>query len=362
MPSTWKTSLAFDAKLPGDINFTLEGIYNKDINPAVVSDKSFKDPEETITLSPNDTRKLYGAKWNPKSVYLIENGGSKAYYYSISAQLSKMFDFGLNVSFAYTHSQAKSYTDGLGDQVTSSYKTGTYSVNGVNEHEIGYGSYVAPDRIIASIGYRKEYGKNFASAVSLIYDGSQMGYSGGWSYTRYSYTFDSNVIGDSYGSNSLIYIPASREDLDKWNFAASSYVKNGQAVTYSPEEQKDDFWAFINQDSYLKKHKGEYAKRGGGIMPWRHQFDFKFMQDFYVNVGNRRNTIQFGVDIENVGNLLNHKWGLYKELNASSILHYENGAYKFNTNNGERLTRSFRNYESFSSTYSVQFSLRYIFN
>lgn len=124
MPSTWKTSLAFDAKLPGDINFTLEGIYNKDINPAVVSDKSFKDPEETITLSPNDTRKLYGAKWNPKSVYLIENGGSKAYYYSISAQLSKMFDFGLNVSFAYTHSQAKSYTDGLGDQVTSSYKTG----------------------------------------------------------------------------------------------------------------------------------------------------------------------------------------------------------------------------------------------
>ena len=362
MPSTWKTSLAFDAKLPGDINFTLEGIYNKDINPAVVSDKSFKDPEETITLSPNDTRKLYGAKWNPKSVYLIENGGSKAYYYSISAQLSKMFDFGLNVSFAYTHSQAKSYTDGLGDQVTSSYKTGTYSVNGVNAHEIGYGSYVAPDRIIASIGYRKEYGKNFASAVSLIYDGSQMGYSGGWSYTRYSYTFDSNVIGDSYGSNSLIYIPASREDLDKWNFTASSYIKNGQTVTYSPEEQKDDFWAFINQDSYLKKHKGEYAKRGGGIMPWRHQFDFKFMQDFYINVGNRRNTIQFGVDIENVGNLLNHKWGLYKELNASSILHYENGAYKFNTNNGERLTRSFRNYESFSSTYSVQFSLRYIFN
>jgi hypothetical protein len=25
MPSTWKSSLAFDAKLPGDINFTLEG-------------------------------------------------------------------------------------------------------------------------------------------------------------------------------------------------------------------------------------------------------------------------------------------------------------------------------------------------
>lgn len=26
MPSTWKTSLAFDMKLPGDIDFTVEGI------------------------------------------------------------------------------------------------------------------------------------------------------------------------------------------------------------------------------------------------------------------------------------------------------------------------------------------------
>ena len=86
------------------------------------------------------------------------------------------------------------------------------------------------------------------------------------------------------------------------------------------------------------------------------------MQDFYVKVGGKRNTLQFGVDIENIGNLLNHKWGLYKQLNSTSILNYSNGAYHFNTNNGERLTSSFRNYQSFNSTYSVQFSLRYIFN
>lgn len=362
MPSTWKTSLALDIKLPGDIDFTLEGIYNRDINPAVVTDKSYKEPTETIELSPYDIRKQYGEKWNPNSVYLIENAGNKAYYYSISAQLTKQFSCGLNMSFAYTHSHAKSYTEGLGDQVTSSYKTGTYSVNGINDHELGYGSYVAPDRIIATIGYRKEYGKHFASAISLIYDGSQIGYSGSWSYTRYSYTFDKNVIGDGYGANSLIYIPASREELNDWNFTASTYKENGKSVEYSADAQRNDFWAFINQDSYLKKHKGEYAKRGGGIMPWRHQFDLKFMQDFYVKVGGKRNTLQFGVDIENVGNLLNHKWGLYKQLNSTSILNYSNGAYHFNTNNGERLTSSFRNYQSFSSTYSVQFSLRYIFN
>ena len=142
------------------------------------------------------------------------------------------------MSFAYTHSHAKSYTEGLGDQVTSSYKTGTYSVNGINDHELGYGSYVAPDRIIATVGYRKEYGKHFASAISLIYDGSQIGYSGSWSYTRYSYTFDKNVIGDGYGANSLIYIPASREELNDWNFTASTYKENGKSVEYSADAEK----------------------------------------------------------------------------------------------------------------------------
>ena len=32
MPSTWKTSLALDLKLPGDVDLNIEGIYNKDFN------------------------------------------------------------------------------------------------------------------------------------------------------------------------------------------------------------------------------------------------------------------------------------------------------------------------------------------
>ncbi len=51
MPSTWKTSLAFDAKLPGDIDFSIEGIFNKDINPAVISNKAIKPSEATITFN-----------------------------------------------------------------------------------------------------------------------------------------------------------------------------------------------------------------------------------------------------------------------------------------------------------------------
>lgn len=365
MPSTWKTSLALDMKLPGDVDFTLEGIYSRDFNPVVVSNRGYKPSEENITLSPGDERKKYAmysdATWANKyqNVYLLENWKKGAYYYSITTQLRKKFNFGLDLSFAYTHSKARSYGDGIGDQVTSAYKTNTYSVHGNNEHELGYGTYVAPDRILATIGYRKEYGKHFATSLSLLYEGMQMGYAGSYSYSRYSYTFSSNVVGDN-GSNNLLYIPASREDLEAWKFA--DVLDKNNNITYSSKDQKDDFWNYINQDSYLKDRKGKYAERGGAKMPWHHQLDLKLNQDFFLNVGGKRNTLQFGVDIKNLPNLLNNSWGLYKQVNNASLLSYKNGAFTMNKNGQEVLKDTYTNYQSFRSTYSVQFSVRYIFN
>lgn len=354
MPSTWKSSLAFDAKLPGDINFTIEGIYNKDLNPVVVTNKGFIE-SGTIQLNANDTRPTYTRHINNQNAYLIENNGENdSYYYSVTAQLSKKFNFGLDLSFAYTRSESKAYSDGIGDQVTSAFSTNTFSVNGTNRHELGYGSYVAPDRIIATIGYRKEYARHFASGAYFVYEGSQLGYAGGYSYTRFSYTMG-NVVGDA-GANNLLYIPGSRSELDSWTFA--------DATGYTGAQQKEDFWNYIEQDEYLSKHKGEYAERGGAIAPWRNQLDFKFVQDVYVTAGGKKNTLQFGVDVKNFLNLMNSDWGLYKTAYATNILSYNSTtkAYSFPKVNNEVLTETFKNYESFTSTYMIQFSLRYIFN
>lgn len=53
--------------------------------------------------------------------------------------------------------------------------------------------------------------------------------------------------------------------------------------------KKDDFWNYINQDSYLKSRKGKYTERGGAKMPWHHQIDFKLNQDFFLNVNGKKN-------------------------------------------------------------------------
>ena len=359
MNATWKTSLALDAKLPYDIDFSLEGIYSREFNPAtVINLDRYWDGKSYTELAPGDKRKWYSrnSSINP---YMITNAGHKAYYYSITASLAKKFAFGLNLSASYTYSKAKSYGDGVGDQVSSAYYNNRYSVNGNNDMELGYGTYVAPNRLLISASYKKDYGKNFGSEVGLIYEGMNMGYADGYSCTRYTYQLTGNVVND-YGSNGLVYIPASREALDKWNFK-----DNGK---YSAEQQKDDFWAYINQDDYLKNHKGEYAERGGAVMPWHHQLDFKFNQNFYLNVAGQKNTLQFGVDIKNLANLLNNSWGLYKTVNNTKLLKYTAGkdgaagSFQFQKNGKDVLSKTYTNLTSFNSTYSIQFSIRYIFN
>ncbi len=364
MNAVWKTSLAFDAKLPYDIDFSVEGIYSREFNPAVVTNENrYWDGTTTVTLSPNDVRHMYSIANKGVECYYITNGGSKAYSYSITASLAKKFNFGLDLSASYTYSYARSYGDGIGDQVSSAFYNNRYSVQGNNEMELGYGTYVSPNRLLVSASYSKDYGKHFGSSVGLIYEGMNMGYAGGYGYTRYSYTFTANQVGD-YGSNSLIYIPGSRAELDAWTFADNgTYVDaDGSAKPYTADMQKDDFWAYIQQDSYLKNHTGGYAERGGATMPWHHQFDFKFNQNFYLNVGGKRNTLQFGIDIKNLANLLNSDWGTYKVVNNSTLLKYSGGKYQFQKNGNYRLTETYSKYNSFASTYSVLFSVRYIFN
>ena len=367
MPKTWKASLAFDAKLPGDIDFTVEGIYNWDLNPVVVSNANLYS-DGTIDLGHGDVRqKTSHYYYDPKTgrstynAYVLENAGTKAHYASLSFQLHKAFDFGLDLNASYTLQTAKSYTEGIGDQVSSAYTNYRNSINAVTDNETGYATYVAPNRFLVSATYKLKESKNVTNTFSLIYDGYQYGYLSGFSYSRYSYIFNSNVTGDSNGPGNLIYVPASRQELNNWAFKDNGKV-NGEV--YTADMQRDDFWTYIEQDDYLKDRKGQYAERGGAKMPWHHQLDFKYLRSMSVNWGKTKHTLQLGLDIENLLNFLCKDWGLYKQVTGNTLLTYDtkNNQYTYNLVNGARHLSTSQNYESTASTYRIQFTIRYLFN
>lgn len=360
MPKTWKASLAFDAKLPGDIDFTLEGIYNRDLNPVVVSNADiYWDGTSTIDLGHGDVRHQLSYYDASHSAYVLENAGSKAYYMSLTAQLRKSFDFGLHLAASYTMSRAKSYSEGIGDQVSSAYNSYRSSINAVNDNELGYSTYVAPNRLLLSATYQFKESKHATNTLSLIYDGYQYGYLGDYSFSRYSYIFDKNVNGDPTAPGNLIYVPASREELNSWDFADNGTV-NGQ--TYTADMQRDDFWAYIEQDDYLSSRKGQYTERGGAKMPWHHQLDFKFLHELSFDWGKTKHTLQLGLDILNLPNFLCKDWGLYQQVTSNALLNFRKDKYTYNLVNGQRHTSTYQNYENPASTYQVMFTIKYLFN
>ena len=147
-----------------------------------------------------------------------------------------------------------------------------------------------------------------------------------------------NVSGAGNASQ-LVYIPTESE------------LKN---MPFTSEQNRNDFETFIAGDKYLKNHRGEYSERNGVIAPFLHRFNVRVAQEFYFNLAGRQNTLEFGVDIKNVGNLINDSWGVYKSLSSNVILAYANGAYTFtkpewNTVNG------------LGSTWQMLFSARWSF-
>ena len=154
-------------------------------------------------------------------------------------------------------------------------------------------------------------------------------------------------------------MPASRQELNSWDFAESTY---GDGKVYTADMQRDDFWAYIQQDDYLKNRTGKYAERGGAKMPWHHQIDFKYSRDMNVKIGNTKHTLQLGLDILNLPNFLCKDWGLYKQVQSNSLLTYKNGQYTYNTVNGVRHLETYQDMLSTASTYQIMFTVRYRFN
>ena len=343
MPTSWKSSLAFDFLIPGDIKATVEGIYSFNFNEVYASLLGYKE-DGTIQLPGEpDARTHYVSEGitnkegsTMHGYYLHNEKGHHGQYLSLTAQLTKNFRFGLSLVAAYTFSHATSLSDGYGDQVSAFANTAT--VNDCNSPELGYSAFVAPHRVLAGLGYTINEGKRTATKIGIFYEGFNMGVYDEHYITRYSYLID-NVSGLT--SPQLMYIPTAEELA---------------AMPFSSAENRAAFEEFISNDRYLSKHRGEYSKRNGGKAPWLNRINFKVAQEFYFNVTGHRQSLEVGVDFNNLANLFCSKCSAYRVLDSETVLHYdkESGKYSFTQ-------PTWSVYNNFSSTWQILLHLKYEF-
>lgn len=358
-PQVLRTSLAVDQKLPWNITGTLEFMYSKTLNNVLYYNINRKK-EPVTTLEGVDNRPIYSSAKldNTYTRIMLGTNTNKGYSYNVTAQLQKPFNNGLTASLAYTFGQAKSLNDGTSSQNSSQWRY-MENVNGLNNLELTYSDFDMGHRFVGFFSYRVEFLNHLASTFSLVYNGQ--------SGQRYSYVYDDDgdLNGEGENPGNLIFVPQTMNDIN-----LTDIINDDGVVIKTAQEQWNDLNAFITKDDYLNDRRGKYAQRNGSRMPWENIIDLKFSQDLWVNVSDKKQTLQFTLDIFNFTNILNKEWGRRQFIsNAAykliSFTGMEEGTNKptFQYNGGNNPDDIFEIDDSgvTSSRWQAQIGIRYIF-
>lgn len=303
MPQVWKTSLALDYSFPTSFPFsiTAEGIFNKTVNGVSISDWSMQPVNGFARWSGADNRPIYPSGFRTATKAFVLENTHKGYGYSANVTLNMRPVEGLSLMAAYTHTASKELTGMPGSAAESAF-TYVPTSEGPNNIKLHNSQYVTPDRVVASGTYSDKCGNHF----SLIYEAWRGGY-------NYSYMLSNDMNGDGYNYDAL-YIPTDEQVANReFRFASDS--------------DRDRFMDYVHNNSYLRKHQGEYAEAYSVYSPWVHRLDFSYKHDFKVKIGNSVNRLQLSFDIKNLANIFSSRFGVSKymnpDLNSGRILKYE---------------------------------------
>ena len=354
MPQVWKTSLAFDWKVPVSFPFTItgEGIFNKTIYGVTLDNVNIKNADTWDRFHGADNRLIYPADYliyAKKNAPVLTNT-NKGYGYSANVTVNMEPARNLRLMAAYTYTESKEISGLPGSDPLSAWQ-GMITVDGPNHATLQRSQYVVPHKVIASVNYSIPFqfgGLKDVMEFSLFYTGA--------SPYGYSYCYTNDMNGDGI-SNDLMYI-----------------YPSGSAINWkdNAEEQAGLYDAFIAQDPYLRNHKGQYAEAYAARAPWVNRFDFRWAHNFKFNIGKTTHNFQLTADVLNIGNMFNSSWGVYKNNNISNnsrILKYEGvnaaGEPTFSlakNANKDFVSQSYDYYVDRTQCWQIQFGLKYLFN
>ena len=348
MPMVWKTSLAFDYAIPVNFPFTVtvEGIFNKNINAATISDWSIPSVDGFERFNGVDNRPIYPKGFRQGTKAFVLENTSKGYGWIGNITVNAQPVDWLSLMAAYTHTVNKEITGMPGSAAESAF-TYVPTTEGPNNIKLHNSQYVIPDRFILSATGHDKSGNHYG----LIYETWRGGY-------NYSYMMSNDMNGDGYNYDAL-FIPTDEQ------------VANRE-FRFVSEGDKTRFMDYVHANDYLSSHQGKAAQPYSLYSPWVHRVDLSYKHDFSFNVSGAKHTLQLLFDVKNVLNFFNSSWGVSKYLNPeigsdARILKYEGrdaeGYATFSTPkaiNGD--TKTFVPNKAIGQCWNASIGIKYIFN
>ena len=337
-PQVWRSSLGADYKLKDGTILSADFAYTKDINAPHVQNWGLLEPSET--LGGVDNRPIYADSDLINNAYVFTNS-DKGRIFNATLKAQKTWSNGLYTSLAYNYLDAKD-VNSIEAEITGDAFAFNPALGNVNDDVLANSRYGDKHRIVGIASKQFKYGgETWSTTISTFFEYAQGG--------RFNYTYGGDINNDGSNLNDLIYIPTQDEVLQ---------------MQFSGAGQAEAFEQFIRQDDYLSGRRGQYAERYGALAPWRGKWDVRILQDFNFKVSNgKTNTIQFSIDVLNIGNLRNSDWGLIQlptNVQPLGVTVDQNNVPTFTFN--PELQETFVYDSSLLSRWQAQFGLRYIFN
>jgi hypothetical protein len=367
-PTVWKSNIAVDQRLPFlGLIATAEFIYNDNIHALRYIDANLNGP--TSTFSGPDNRPLYSnTTASPRfinaktsNVFVLRNS-KEGTSFTTTVKIEKPVEKGLSGMIAYTHGQAWDLQS-VGSTVQANMPTvvgQNFLVTSRSDNDLRH-------RFVGYANYRLDYGDKFGGSTMVTL--GMVSSSGG----RISYTTGGDLNNDGQ-NNDLMFVPENGNQIrfEQYNVTYGT-APNTITVTYTEAQQQEAFEQYISNNEYLNSRRGQYAERNGGQFPWLTRFDFSVVQEFYLKVGanQKKNTLQLRLDILNVGNLINDKWGVANSVTSFNPLGFRSvntsgePVYRLATQtiNGvpELIRDSFIKSVNIDNVWQAQIGVRYIF-
>jgi hypothetical protein len=324
-PQTWRSNIGVDRKLPGGLIGTAEFIYNRDVNGMAYINANLPAAESAFTGVDSRPRWAVTAATplcaaggqagpcvnrinNATGDQIIENivlqNQSVGRSWTVATALAKPMTNGFQIKGAYSYGRSRNTVD-AGSIAAGSW-TNNQIVTDPNNPALGYSANSPGHRVFVTTSYSRRYFGFGGTTVAAFFDAHTNG--------NTSYIFSGDANGDGATSNDLIYIP---RDQSEMNFKP---LMSGGKTLFTAADQAAAFDAYINQDSYLSQHRGQYAERNAVFYPIVKRLDLSLTQDVFHKIAGRRHSGQVRLDINNFGNLLNHNWGVGQSIIQNRIL------------------------------------------
>lgn len=358
-PQVWRTNIAIDQKLPYGLVGTAEFLYSKDVNGLTYINANLKEP--TTTFSGADDRPRWTGgnagnriHTNVSGAFVLKNqSAGRAWNYALS--LEKPFSQGFYAKMGYAYGEAENLND-PGSIASGSWQ-GNPIVGDPNNPVLSRAGNSPGHRFFTALSMRKEYFGFGATTISLFVDATTQGFA--------SYVYNGDMNGEGAFNNDLIYIPRDQSEM-----VFEQYTSGGR--TYTVAEQTAAWEAYIAQDPYLSKRRGEYAERNGLRLPMVWRADLSITQDLFTTAAGKLNNLQIRADILNFTNMLNSDWGVGNRLQApngrplSAAGVNSAGAARHRMNaistGGDLVSKTFEPTAGLGDVWRLQLGLRYSFN